>query len=46
MTSDGRGGREHQTELSSQVEVADSTWDAVQTGMRAVVSGRLCKGYL
>ena len=38
MTSDGRVVREHQTELSSQVEVADSTWDAVQTGMRAVVS--------
>ncbi len=38
MTSDGRMVREHQTELSSQVEVADSTWDAVQTGMRAVVS--------
>ena len=38
MTSDGRVVREHQTELSSQVKVADSTWDAVQTGMRAVVS--------
>ena len=38
MTSDGRVVREHQTELFSQVEVADSTWDAVQTGMRAVVS--------
>ena len=37
-TSDGRVVREHQTELSSQVKVADSTWDAVQTGMRAVVS--------
>ena len=37
-TSDGKVIREHTPELSSQVEVADSTWDAVQTGMRAVVS--------
>ena len=38
MTSDGRMVREHQTELSSQVEVADSTWDAVQAGIRRVVT--------
>lgn len=37
-TSDGKVLREHTPELSSQVDVADSTWDAVQTGMRAVVS--------
>ncbi len=37
-TSDGKVIREHTPELSSQVEVADRTWDAVQTGMRAVVS--------
>ena len=37
-TSDGKVIREHTPELSSQVDVADSTWDAVQTGMRAVVS--------
>lgn len=37
-TSDGKVLREHTPEISNHVEVADSTWDAVQTGMRAVVS--------
>jgi len=37
-TSEGAVIKDHTPEISNHVEIADSTWDAVHTGMRAVVS--------
>ncbi len=41
--SDGTVVEDHAPEISSLVEIADSTWDAVQSGMRRVITNSSSK---
>lgn len=43
-TSDGTVVEDRTPEISNHVEIADSTWDAVQSGMRGVVTGSSAQG--
>jgi len=43
-TSDGTVVKDYTPEVSNHIEIADSTWDAVQAGMRGVITSSTAQG--